>query len=97
MANDDLNELEVLTQVPTEAEAAIIAAALVEQGIEAEATGGYTATFVTGVPGEAQVVVRRADLERAREILAEMEQERDELASEAEAEAESAGEAEPEP
>ena len=91
MTDEDPDEPEVLVTAPTEAEAAIIVAALDAQGIEAEATGGYTASFVAAVPGQAQVVVRHADLERAREILAELQQDK----SDFDAEAEGAGEPEP--
>ncbi len=61
----------VLSTVANDAEAAAIIAALEEQGIKAEATGGFTAGFAALAPGDVQVVVRQADAERARQILAE--------------------------
>ncbi len=96
MADEDPKEPEVLISVPTEAEAAIIVAALVDEGIEAEATGGYTASFTTAAPGFAQVVVHQADLERAKEILAELHQLGADMEAEAEVEEEDENQAESE-
>lgn len=97
MADEDRIEPEVLVSVPTEPEAAIIVAALDEQGIAAEATGGYTATFATAVPGEVQVLVHRADLERAQAILAELHREGAALEAESESQLEGESDSEPEP
>jgi uncharacterized membrane protein len=97
MTDEDINEPEVLVSVPTEAEAAIIVAALDEEGVEAEATGGYTAAFTIAIPGEVQVVVRRTDLERARQILAEVHHQSADSDFEDDAEDESEDEPEVEP
>jgi len=59
----------VLTAVAGEAQAAMIVAALEEEGIKAHAQGGLTAGFRAEVPGDVQVLVRHADLDRARELL----------------------------
>lgn len=87
MADESIQEPEVLVSVPTEAEAGIVIAALDEEGIRAEAVGGYTAAFVTAVPGTVQVLVHRDDLARAQQILDELRQV-DVEAAEAEAERE---------
>ena len=66
---DDPNQPIVLTKVPTEAEAAMIVAALENQGVVAHATGALTSGFRTEVPSGVQILVRQEDLERAREAL----------------------------
>jgi hypothetical protein len=68
----DPDSLHVLASVPDEMHAALIVNALSEAGIRARATGGFTAGFRAEAPGEVSVVVSRADLARAREILAEI-------------------------
>jgi hypothetical protein len=73
-AERDPNNPERLISVPTDVEAAAIVAALASHGVEASATGGFTAGFRAEAPGEVQVIVRHADLQRAREILAQIEQ-----------------------
>ena len=65
----DPDNPEVLTSVPSEIEAAAIVTALDSLGIQASATGGYTAGFRAEAPGEVAVTVRRADLDRARQAL----------------------------
>ena len=66
---------EVLVSVPDEMEAAAIVDALAERGIRARAVGGYTSGFRAEAPGDVKVVVGRADLARARELLAEIRSE----------------------
>ena len=44
-------------------------AALEDAGISANAQGGLTAGFRAEAPGGVRVMVRRADVERAREVL----------------------------
>ncbi|MFN0010225.1 MAG: putative signal transducing protein [Phycisphaerales bacterium] len=58
-----------LTSSPSEFEAAAIAAALREQSIPAQVSGGTITGFRAEVPGEAQVLVFESDLERARNAL----------------------------
>ena len=69
--SEHAEHLEVLAQVSTEAEAALIVSALKSAGIDAVAQGGLTSAFRAEVPGEVRVVVRRADLEQAKRVLAE--------------------------
>ena len=66
---DDPNRPVVLTSVPSEAQAVIIVAALDERGIQARTQGALTSAFRAEVPGEVQVLVRQADLDRARAII----------------------------
>lgn len=66
---------EVLTAAASEAEAAIIAAALRDRGIDAVLTGVHTSSFRAEAPGDVSVVVRQADLQRARQILEELAKE----------------------
>ena len=70
---DDPNQPVVLTTRRTEAQAALIVAALKASGIEAQATGGFTSSFRAEAPGEVRVLVRRSDLEQARAALREIE------------------------
>ncbi len=72
----DPNNPEVLTSVCTDVEAAAIVGALAALGIEASAIGGYTAGFRAEAPGRVNVIVKHADLGRARTALAEIEQNR---------------------
>ena len=65
------NDLEVLTCVATEPEAALIIAALKGQAIDAAAEGALTSAFRAEVPGEVRIMVRQADLDRAKEVLAD--------------------------
>ena len=75
----DPNNPEVLTSVGTDIEAAAIVGALAARGIEAATTGGYTAGFRAEAPGQVHVIVKREDLERARQALAEIEREQPEV------------------
>ncbi len=70
---------ETLTRVSSEIEAVVIVTALQASGIEASTTGGYTAGFRTEAPGYVNVIVKREDLSRAKELLAEIEQDHSEL------------------
>jgi hypothetical protein len=63
----------VLTAVPNEALAAMIVAALGHEGIMAHAQGSLTSGFRAEAPGNVQVLVRRADLDRARALLESIE------------------------
>ena len=70
----DPNNPEVLTRVPSDIEAAAIVTALAARGIEASTTGGYTAGFRAEAPGDVNVIVRNEQLDHARRVLAEFEQ-----------------------
>jgi hypothetical protein len=63
---------ETLLSVSDEAEAAAIVTALADYGIEAHATGGYVSGFRAEAPGDITVCVKSAELERARQALAEI-------------------------
>jgi hypothetical protein len=60
-----------LTTAANEIEAGAIVGLLAQYGIKALSTGGYTAGFRAEAPGNVAVLVRRADLDRAREALAD--------------------------
>ena len=68
----DPNDPEKLLSVPNEIEAAAIVNALADYDIEAFAAGGYTAGFRAEAPGNVTVLVKHADLERAKQALAEI-------------------------
>lgn len=70
----DPNNPEILVRVSTEAEAAAIVTELAAGGIEASATGGFTAGFRAEAPGEVSVVVRQADLAKAKQTLAGLDE-----------------------
>jgi len=68
----DPKQPETLLSVSSEIEAAAIANALTEHGIEALTVGGYTSGFKTEAPGSVAVVVKQADFDRARHALMEV-------------------------
>lgn len=70
--SDDAATVAVLTRVPTEFEAALVVTHLAEQGIQAEAVGGYTAGFRAQAPGDIKILVRAGNMEKARQILNEL-------------------------
>ena len=65
----ELSDVVVLTSVATEAEAAMIVAALEDGGLRATMTGELTSGLRAAAPGEVQVLVCRADLSAAKQIL----------------------------
>lgn len=65
----DPTQPETLLSVSTEIEAAAIANALTEHGIEALTVGGYTSGFKAEAPGSVAVVVKQTDFKRARDTL----------------------------
>jgi hypothetical protein len=73
----DPNRPEPLLSVRTEIEAAAIVTALAGHDIGAFAVGGYTAGFRAEAPGDVRVMVKHADLDRARQALAEIQQSKD--------------------
>jgi nitrogen regulatory protein PII-like uncharacterized protein len=52
-----------------------VVAALERAGVRAVATGGFTAEFRAEAPGQVKVMVAEDDLERARAILKDVQQE----------------------
>ena len=64
--NDDPNNPVVLAELRNDAEAALLVAHLETCGIEARISGAGGATGWPEAAGYTQVVVRQADLERAR-------------------------------
>ena len=63
----------LLKSVPSETEAAALVLALKDYGIDATTTGGYTASFRAETPGDVQIIIQSADLDRARIALEEIE------------------------
>lgn len=72
---DGSDALEVLTRVPSEAEASMIVQCLTSQEIAAHAVGGYTAGFAAQAPGDVSILVKCGDLARAASALAAVQQE----------------------
>jgi len=71
MTNDP-NSPELLTAVPSDIQAAAIVNALAERGIQATMTGCYTSGFRAEAPGWVSVIVRRMDLDLARQALTDL-------------------------
>ena len=65
----DANSPQVLANLPTEAEAALLVGHLDSLGIKAYVSGAGTSTGWPEAPSDVQVVVRQADLARAQEAL----------------------------
>jgi hypothetical protein len=63
-----------LTMADNEMDAGIIIAALAAEGIKATMSGGATADFRVGVPGDVEILVTAEDLPRAQQILREAEE-----------------------
>ena len=63
------NDLEMLCSVPTETEAALLVARLQSEGIDAWEEGGICSGYRAEAPGNANVFVRRSDLQRAVDTL----------------------------
>jgi hypothetical protein len=72
--SDQPDHTAVLTSTPTETEAAIVVAALEENGIRAE-TDEYTSGLRAGAWNWVDVLVAEADLPRAKEILEQVQRE----------------------
>lgn len=70
---DEAEKLVVLTSVPREEQAAIVVAALEENGVRAVSVGGFTAGFVAEAPGWVQVKVAEADLDQAKRLFDELD------------------------
>ena len=72
---DDPNDPEVLFTAANEPEAASVIAALAEHGIEAFGSGGLAFAGTIGLDGGVEVMVKHADVDRARQALAEIREE----------------------
>jgi hypothetical protein len=68
----------LLTSVPTETEAAIVLAALKENGIRAE-SDEYTSGLRAGPWNWVQILVAEEDLPRAKEVFARVQEENDHI------------------
>ncbi len=66
---DPGNNPETLVSVPNDLEAAMIVSALAAHGVDASTAGDFTSGFRAEAPGMVKVIVRCADLTRAREAL----------------------------
>ena len=66
---DDDTPLETLAIFDGEINATLLADELKNQGVPAEASGTLTAGFRAEAPGAVKVLVRRSDLDRARQIM----------------------------
>jgi hypothetical protein len=70
---DQNDPLELLTTKPNEMEAALVVNALETEGIKAIATGEHTSMFKAEAPGLVAVHVKASDLNRARAVLQQFE------------------------
>ncbi|TWU62929.1 MULTISPECIES: putative signal transducing protein [Crateriforma] len=73
---NDLNQERLVTvaERSTEVAANILVSVLAENGIRAIATGGFTAGFRAEAPGWVQVKTLEDQADRARELIAEIEE-----------------------
>jgi Putative prokaryotic signal transducing protein len=76
--SDQPEHTAVLTSVPSETEAAIVIAALKENGIRAE-SDEYTSGLRAGAWNWVDIMVAAPDLEKAKEILAQVQEENDHI------------------
>jgi len=74
--SEDPDEYLKLTRIPTEAQAALIVAALLDRGIQARYVGGLVSEFRSEFSAGVDIFVRRVDLERAITALQEIESSR---------------------
>lgn len=63
------DDIVILTSTPNEMEAALLVSRLEDAGVDAWTEGGLAAGFRAEAPGNANVLVRRGDVERVRELL----------------------------
>jgi hypothetical protein len=75
----DPDRPEELLAAANEIEAAAMVNALAEYGVEAFAAGGYTSGFQAEAPGNVKILVKQADLDRAKQALAEILKEQGEI------------------
>ena len=75
---DPNEETSTLTRVPSETEAAIVIAALEDNGIKAE-SDEYTSGLRAGPWNWVDIMVATSDLERAKAVLAQVQEENDHI------------------
>lgn len=73
------HDLSVLTMSSHEYEAQLIVDALKERGLHAEKSGGATADFKVGVPGQVKILVQTAQLAEATDVLKTLRDEADHI------------------
>jgi Putative prokaryotic signal transducing protein len=76
--SDPLENTATLTRVPSETEAAIVIAALKEEGIRAE-SDEYTSGLRAGPWNWVDIMVAEQDLAKAKEVLAGVQEENDHI------------------
>ncbi|MEX2287472.1 MAG: DUF2007 domain-containing protein [Planctomycetaceae bacterium] len=76
---NERQNLAVVAAVPTEPEATLIVGELTQRGIRAVTDGVYTAGHWAIAPGVVRVLVNKDDLDRAKEVMAAMHTERDNI------------------
>lgn len=74
---EDADRPVILTTAASEGEAAIIVAALEEEGFKVEMSGQLTSGFRAEAPGTVRVLVRQGDLDAARRALDELREQGD--------------------
>jgi len=77
--HEDDDSVVTLAFFPSEIEATMVADELKREGIQAEPAGLLTAGFRAEAPGKVKVLVHANDLERAKELLDEYIESRDEI------------------
>jgi hypothetical protein len=77
--SDRPEHIVAVTSAPNEMEAGVIIAALADAGIKATMDGTATAEFRVGVPGQVEILVAKEDLDRARTVLREDEDNQDDV------------------
>jgi len=70
--HDPDNSPEKLVAVSSDLEAAMIVSALAAHDLDATTSGEYTSGFRAEAPGLVEVLVRRCDLSKAREVLSQL-------------------------
>ena len=66
------DDLDILTYVAAEPEATLIVSVLKDEEIDAAAEGTLTTGFRAEAPGEVRIMVRHQDLNRAKQVLADL-------------------------
>lgn len=74
LENLDDAKLVTVAERPSEALASILVDVLLDAGIRAVATGGFTAGFVAEAPGWVSVKTLQQDAERARQVISELKE-----------------------
>lgn len=77
MAHPDPDSTVILTTTRTEVEAQLLLAKLDAAGIRAEASGGLSSGMRTEAPGEVRILVLARDLDEARRVLRQHDEDPD--------------------